>query len=304
MSKIISKLLGGRQSSSDLASAIAKAQDELEAAEAAVVAAEEQYQSSLLTEGATSLRKLADAKADAGITVDICVARVAKLTQQHEAALESEAADRRQSAYNDAKAAAEAARKKLTAEYPKLGQALRSLLKEIAESDILVDAANAELPDGAERLAKAEDFRSQPTLYREERGQAVVDVWVACGDRSSPLPDHLQRQVHPEQGPRRDGVHYGRVQTESGGWLEVERRRFTRVQFMPHQDGRSIGSLSSELNLPPLHAGATAFWSASNFAPYRIVAEIDKPLLPPPARAERQVECEYRNPPKEPVNVE
>lgn len=298
MSKL-TKLFGGRQTSTDIASAITKARAELDSADSAVVAAETAYDEGLLTLDKVALRRLLDDKVEAGIECDQIRARLAKMEREHEKALEAEAADRRQAAYNEAKAAAEAARKKITTEYPRLAKDLRAILKTIAESDLLVDAANEDLPAGAERLAKAEDFRSQPNRYREERGQAVVDAWVPIGDRSSPLPDEMQRRVRPEERARRDGAQYGRVQTQSGGWLEVERRRFTRVEFLPHEDGRYIAQLAAELNLPPLHAGASPYWLAAAHAPHHTVAELEKPLLPQPVRAERTPEFEWRSAPKE-----
>lgn len=300
MGKILSKLLG-KTSSADIANGITKAQAELEAAEAAVVAAENSYDEGLLTLEKPALRKLLDAKVEAQIEIDQIKAKLAKLERQHADAIQAEAAARRLAAYNDAKAAAEAARKKLTTEYPKLAKDLRTLLKTIAESDVLVDTANQDLPVGAERLEKAEDIRSTPTRYREERGQAVVDVWVPCGDRSSPLPDDMQRRVRPDERVRRDGTQGGKVQTETGSWLEVERRRFTRVEFLPHEDGRYIAPLAAELNLPPLHVGATPYHQAADHPPYRIVAELAKQLLPPPVRAERTPQVEWRNAPKEEV---
>lgn len=298
MGKILSKLLG-KQSSGDIAAAITKAQAELAQAEAAVTAAETAYDAGLLELDKAALRMLLDDKVEADIDCDQIRARLAKLERQHAEAIEAEAADQRQRRYDEAKAAAEAARKKLTTEYPRLAKDLRAILKTIAESDLLVDAANEDLPAGAERLARAEGFRSQPNRYREERGQAVVDAWVPIGDRSSPLPDEMQRRVRPEERARRDGTQYGKVQTQSGGWLEVERRRFTRVEFLPHEDGRYIAPLAAELNLPALHAGASPYWLAAAHAPYHIVAELEKPLLPQPARAERTPEIEWRSAPKE-----
>jgi hypothetical protein len=300
LAKLINKPTG-KQSSADLAAAITKAQTELEAAEAAVVVAEEQYEANLLTADKATLRGFLDAKTEASIDVDQARARILRLERDHEAALETEAAESRRRRYDEAKAASEAARKKLADEYPKLAQGLRTLLKVVSEADAAVDAVNEDPPDGAVRLEKAEDFRSARTLYREEVGRSVVDVWVACGDRTIPIPDDMQRRVRSEAKPRRDGILYGSVQTESGGFLEVEQRRFTRVEFLPHEDGRRVGSLASTLELPALFAGASPFWEADNYAPYQVIQRLEKPMVPPPVRAERKPEVEWRNPPKEDV---
>lgn len=299
MANPLRKLFGSGTSSADIAVAIDKARSDLEAAETAVVTTEQAYDENLLTADKKSLRAFLDAKTEAGIDVDQARARIQRLERDHEAAIEAEAADRRQVAYEKARASSEAARKRLTSEYPRLAKEVRALLKTIAESDVMVDTANEDLPDGAKRLEKAEDFRSQATRYREELGQSVVDAWVPVGDRSTPLPDEMQRRVRPEERERRDGTLHGQVQVESGRYLDVERRRFTRVEFLQHDDGHTIDSLASSLNLPALYAGASPFWVASDYRPPRVLAELEKSLLSPPARAERTVEVEWRNPPKE-----
>lgn len=295
----------GASTAADIAAALDKARAELVTAEAAVGTAGRAYDDGLLDLDKVALRKLLDAAAEAKIDVDQINAKTAKLEKQLEKATAAEAEDGRRAAYARAKELSEAASKKLQREYPKAAEGIRDILKCIAEADMAVVEANADLPEGVARLEGPEADRSTPTRYREERGQAVVDVWVACGDRSSPLPDSMQRQVRPEERPRRgDNTLYGRVQTASGNWLEVEKRRFTRVEYLPHESARAITSLAASLNLPALYAGESPFWEAYNHAPYQVVAELDKPLLPRPAQGERNVEVEWRDAPKGNTNAE
>ncbi|GAA4178808.1 hypothetical protein [Shinella granuli] len=311
MSKV-TKFFGlGRQSSGDLAVALEKAKAELEAAEAAVVAADEKYQGSLLSEDAAALRRLADAKTDAVITVDICRAKIAKLERQHADALEAEAADQRQRRYDEAKAASEAAEKRLRKEYPRAALAIRELLAEVAAASIAVREANADLPDGAPALAGPEHSRSQANLYQEVLTEDVVDLWATI-DSASPIDSALQRHVRTREkgcrGQMRDRsdtdenpMTYGVVQTEHGT-LEVVLKRFRRRKFLPDQGGRHIGSLASEIVLPPLDADATPFWSPAHDqrdAASQAAAE----LKPAPKRAERSPEYEYSLAPKETANV-
>lgn len=311
MSKV-TKFFGlGRQSSGDLAVALEKAKAELEAAEAAVVAADEKYQGSLLSEDAAVLRRLADAKTDAVITVDICRAKIAKLEKQHAEAIEAEAADQRQRRYDDAKAASEAAEKRLRREYPKLAMGVRDLLADIAAASLAVQAANADKPEGAPVLFDPEYSRSQHRQYREVITEDTIDLWATI-DSASPIRDELQRHVRAHEKGRRgmmtdrsdtaeSPLLYGSVQTEHG-MLEVVRKRFRRTKFLPDCGGYSVAPLACEIVLPPLDASATPFWSPAHDqrdAASQAAAE----LKPAPKRPERVAEYSYSLAPKEIADV-
>ena len=300
MANPLRKLLGAGTTSADIAAALDKAQADLIAAEAAVGTAEQAYDDGLLELDKAALHKLLHAATEAKIDRDQVQAKIARLSTELEKAQASEAEAGRRERYARAKELSEAASKKLLRDYPKAAESIRSLLGDIAAAAEAVSAANADLPEGAARLSGPEDFRSTTTLYREEIGEEVVDLWVACGDRSTPISDELQRKVQPEARPRRgDDTLYGKVHTDSGHWLEVEQRRFLRRRFLPQQSGRVIGSLASDLSLPPLYAGADAYWSAANYTPARIVEELAKPLRGRPQDPERKPEVEFANPPKE-----
>lgn len=303
MANPLRKLLGAGTSSADIAAALERAQADLIAAEEAVEAAEQKYQDSLLDLDKTALRKLLDAATEAKIDRDQQQAKIVRLSTELDKAQASEAEAGRRERYARAKELSEAAQKRLTKEYPRAAEAVRSLLGDIAAANLAVAEANDNLPEGAARLNGPEEFRSTPNQYREELSEEVVDLWVACGDRSTPISDELQRKVQPEARPRRgDDRLYGKVHT-GNGWLEVEQRRFLRRRFLPQQSGRVIGSLASDLSLPPLYAGADAYWSAANYTPARIVEELAKPLRGRPQDPERQPEIEYANPPREQADV-
>ena len=311
MSKVVKFFGLGRQSSGDLAVALEKAKAELEAAEAAVVAADEKYQGSLLSEDAAALRRLADAKTDAIITVDICRAKIAKLEKQHADALEAEAADQRQRRYDDAKAASEAAEKRLRKEYPRAALQIRELLAEVAAASLAVQAANADRPEGAPPLLDPEYGRSQHQQYREILSEDVVEMWATI-DSASPIQDEYQRTVRAHEKGRRGMLRdrsdsdenpllYGTAQTEHGP-LEVVRKRFRRAKILPDQSGYSIAPLACEIVLPPLDASATPFWSPAydqRDASSQAAAE----LKPAPKRPERTPEFECSLAPREFSNV-
>lgn len=306
MSKILNKLLG-KSSSGDLAVALEKAKVELEAAEAAVVAAKTAYDDGLLTSDKKTLRVLLDDATEAGIEVDQVKARIAKLEREHEKAIEAEAENVRQQQYDKAKELVEAARKKLPS-YEKAALQIRDVLRSIAEADMAVELANESLPAGAARLEKAEDIRSTRQLYREDLKHETVELWAGVGDQRTPIPDHLQRQVNPDARPRAgvasngEVAFTGRVRTDGGGTLEVVKRRFIRTKYLPDRSGWHAPSLAASVELPPLAAGSSPFWSAVSHPPHSILAALDKPLLPRPAVGERTPEYSYSLAPKETAN--
>lgn len=301
MSKV-TKFFGlGRQSSSDLAAAITTAQSELETAESAVTAAETAYDAGLLELDKPALRRLLEDKVEADIDCDQIRARLAKLERQHADALEAEAADQRQRKYDEAKAAAEAAEKRLRREYPKAAMAIREMLAEVAAASIAVRVANEDRPEGAPALAGPEHSRSQANLYHEVLSEDVVDLWVTI-DSASPIDSALQRNVRAREKHRRgmlrdrsdtdeNPMTYGVVQSEHGT-LEVVLKRFRRTKFLPDAGGRHIGSLASEIVLPPLDADATPFWSPAYDA-HDAARQATAELKPAPKRAERMPEFSY-----------
>lgn len=198
----------------------------------------------------------------------------------------------------------EAARKKLPS-YEKSALQIRDVLRSIAEADMAVELANESLPAGAARLEKAEDVRSTRQLYREDLKHETVELWAGIGDQRTPIPDHLQHQVNPDARPRAgvasngEVAFTGRVRTDGGGVLEVVKRRFIRTKYLPDRSGWNAPSLAGSVELPPLDAGSSPFWSAVSYPPHSVLAALDKPLLPRPAAGERTPEYSYSLAPKE-----
>ncbi|PWE52412.1 hypothetical protein DEM27_31185 [Metarhizobium album] len=307
MGKLINKILG-KQSSSDIAAAITKAQAELEAAEAAVAAAEEQYDAHLLTADKKSLRGFLDAKTEAGIDVDQARARIQRLERDHEAAVESEAESERQAAYDRAKELAATARKKL-GDYEKAAMAIRDVLRAIAEADVAVEAANADLPDGAARIEKPEECRSSPNLYKKVLKEEVVELWAGIGDQSRPVEhqhrvrvEHVGKRVRSrwsEEDFDEGGWEKGYYATDGGGTIEVVKRRFIKRTYLPDDTGQYAVSLASAVSLPPAIVGGPVFFEPGSYHAPGLLAKLDQPLPPCRIRAERKPEIEYVLAPKE-----
>ncbi|MCJ8024427.1 hypothetical protein KYK30_14300 [Shinella yambaruensis] len=311
MGKLINKILG-KSSSSDIATAITKAQAELAQAEAAVAAAEEQYEANLLTADKKALRALLDAKTEANIDVDQARARIQRLTRDHEAALEAEAESDRQAAYDRAKELTATARKKL-GDYEKAAMAIRDVLRAIAEADVAVEAANENLPAGAARLDKAEAARSSPNLYKETVKEEVVELWAGVGDQSRPV-EH-QHRVRVERVGKRvrsrwseddfdeGGYEKGYYTTDGGGSIEVVKRRFIKRTFLPDDTGHFAAPLHQKVELPPAIVGGPVFFEPGSYHAPGLLAKLDQPLPPRRIRAERKPEIEYVLAPKEAANA-
>lgn len=307
MGKILNKLMG-KSSSADIASAITKAQTELAQAEAAVAAAEEQYDANLLTADKKSLRGFLDAKTEANIDVDQARARIQRLERDHEAALEAEAESNRQAAYDRAKELTATARKKL-GDYEKAAMAIRDVLRAIAEADVAVEAANENLPAGAARLDKAEAVRSAPNLYKEVTKEELVELWAYIGQQSVPV-EH-QHRVRVERVGKRvrsrwseddfdeGGYEKGYYTTDGGATIEAVKRRFVKRTYLPDETGHFAAPLSHKVDLPPAIVGGPVFFEPGSYHAPGLLAKLDQPLPPRRIRAERKPEIEYVLAPKE-----
>lgn len=302
MSKIM-KFITGSTSSADITAALEKASADLVSAEAAVEKAAADYDNNLLSETPAALRKLRDAKAEAEITVEQCIAVIAKLERELEKATESEAETARRVAYDRAKSLSESARKKLHNDYPRLALAIRETIGAIAEADVAVAAANEARPDGEPMLFGPESDRSTANLWREILAEDRVEMWAPIGGQSSPIVEELQRKVQPYAKRGRVGGRYadGYTETQSAqgvvetehGLLEVVRRTFIRRKILPDQPGFYAANLASELALPALMAGDEAVWQPSLGGAPTVLAIAEKPLRQRPERAAREPVFEY-----------
>lgn len=310
MANPLRKLLGTSASSADIAAALDKARGEFAAAEAAVTLAEKAYDDGLLDLDKGALRKLLDAAAEAKIDVDQINAKITKLEGQLENAQASEAEDARRERYNRAREMSDSARKKLHHDYPKACDGLREILKALAEAEAAVAESNVDLPEGASRLDGPEDNRSTPAQWKEVVSEDAVELWAGIGGQATPIDAELQRQVYPDARLRRgvadngEEALCGRVRTENGGTLEVVKRKFIRRRVLPDVGGFSVASLASELNLPPLYAGAAPYWEPSTYTPARALTELEKPMRPRPEQQKREPVYEYSLAPTSRENID
>nr|USU30150.1 hypothetical protein NG677_12115 [Methylobacterium sp. OTU13CASTA1] len=250
--------------------ALAGARAEIEAAERAGAEADAAYRDGLLRLEEPELEKLIADRHTATVRRDRAVALVSALTERLAVLQAAEDQAERRARYDAARNAQAAAAKVLATEYPKLARGLVGVLRTAAEADALARVANEALPDGYERLGSVEGkVRREPNVPSRIVNDETFTAW--CGPNGHRLDPDAQAKVKP--GP--DGV--------SGTWtplysspVPVTLRRFRRVTTVPEAAGRSVPSLASTLNLPPLRATHTPFWRAEAAEnPAGIIAAID-----------------------------
>lgn len=290
------------RNSQQAAQTLADARAALAAAEAEARLAEAAYKDSLTTTEFHELEQLAQRKLSATVAVDRARA-ILEAAEIRQAAAAAEAAEaERQARYEAAAKLAEAASKRLRKEYPRHAAALRDLLRELAEAEIAVKAANADLPRDATPLAGPEAERSTPTLFEEVVSEKIVDLWTPI-NFTQPIAEELQAKVQRHLGRQRGRMKdasdtdenpatYGSVRTNSGGTMDVVLKKFRRREILPHENGRSIAPLATEVNLPPLDAGAVPYWEPAYDA-HDAARQASQTLKPKPARADRVAEIQY-----------
>lgn len=278
-------------SSVEIQAALDAARADAAEADAAMAAAERAYTAGLLTETPDALRKLVDEKLTHQISADRGRAIVKKLEADLEKALAAEAEDGRTKRYTDAKALAEAAREKLFDSYPKAAEAIREILRAVAEADIAIASVNEDLPSGATRLEKPEDSRSTAREWGEELSRDNVMLWATI-DSNSPIADDRQRQVQHQGGKNRNGYARGYL-PQGDGSIECELRPFVRIRSLPDRNGWSAKALASNIALPGLEGGDSDFWEPTEGGATYVLSELDKPLRKRPPYKPREPVFSY-----------
>lgn len=256
------KALLGLASRSDAASgeledALADARAEAAAAASEAAKAEARYREGLLSLDEKALAQTLEAQTAAKIRHDRATALVERLEEQHAAAVTREAEAARVERYSAAQAASEAAMAKLRNVYPKAAAEIVSVLLTLADARDAVDAANADLPAGAERLRRPEEaVRSLPGMHEEVLSERRVMKWVFSAN-GNPLDDQAALRVR--EHPERKG--HGVLALMEGGGKSVERREFIERVIVPQELPRWVTDLAASVVLPELVAGMPPFWS-------------------------------------------
>lgn len=209
---------------------------------------------------AAARSKLADLRAEA----EDAAAILAEVERRHGAALAADEDARRQAVYADAKAKADAAALALAKTYPKLAAGLVAMLKDLAEAQLAVVAANASLPDGAIPLADPEMMaRGFSGFPREIVSDEDVEAWGSI-ERSVPLDEQFQSAIYDVgNGYGKRGHYIGGQQSMGEPAPNYRRRRFRKVTYREAVPGVHPYSLACAIRLPTV-VGERMLWGSDH----------------------------------------
>ena len=177
----------------------------------------------------------------------MAVAKVTRLEREIAEGRENAEAARRVSLYNEAKAARDAAAKRLEEEYPRCAAGIVAVLADADEADRKVAWANRDLPEGFSPLEYSEvAARHTPGRPREIISEEIVDRWVF---ETSRLPCDVNIKDYPLK-VNSDGKS-GLLRGPSNS-IPVLLSPFKKVVSRPAQRGVLPARFYDELRLPAL----------------------------------------------------
>ncbi|MDP4022426.1 hypothetical protein Q8W71_07315 [Methylobacterium sp. NEAU 140] len=261
MMKVLKGLLGLAQredaTTGELAPSLPTAEAELVAAREAQAAAEAAYKANLLTSDDTGLRRLVEARTDAGVRVDRATALVEALRERLAEAEAREAEAARVQRYEAARRQADDAAAALREMYPHLAQGLVDLLRGVAEAEIAVSDVNADLPRGAERIPSVEgSVRDVPGTPRQFISEETVERWCRPGERMPGALDQSRVRIGHDRR--------GYVQPSSGQIEYLVKRTYTERRFIESIPGNPAYDLAVRLSLPGLRADDAPFFKPAD----------------------------------------
>lgn len=226
---------------------------------------------------------------------------VVEIEKRLAATLAAEEQERRLRVFTDVTAKSEAAAQKLATNYPKLAGGLIDLLRDLAEAQVAVFAANSSLPEGVAAIPDPElTARCIAGSPREVISETVAERWTRL-DQDRPIDDAFAEEIYPVG----DGSRGKRVGDVDACYLLA---RFKRTEYRAAVSGSWALPIAALLRLPALkgdgllwgfsvdgHGYDPALAAAANgINPAATLAQIDnqKALRPAPPPL-RPVEVSY-----------
>lgn len=158
-----------------------------------------------------------------------------------------------------------AAARKALAEYQQHAEAIRSIIRVVAEADAAIAAANSDLPTATEPLLHPEQMvrglPAEPAITLSTRTDPAT--WVfAEGVADDAVPANLVKQI--EVVGQEGAIRYGRIISFENG-VRVERRVIGRPgkrirTVLPGVPAYRPESLASEVSLPGFAPGEGPVW--------------------------------------------
>ncbi|MFD2675995.1 hypothetical protein [Camelimonas lactis] len=263
LTKKVADLLGlakkSTSTAAELQSALESAKADAEATQADLESAEAAYLASLTDLDEAASARADDARSAARRSADRAVALVELIESRLADAIAREAQAAKRAAYDAAKAASAKASADLVRIYPKAAIQIRDVLLAVAQAEVDVQAANEDLPEGAERLHGPEtQLILAPGYEREDISSEEIELWCVDGDRSRVLPDDQQKKVRRIEGNRA-------LYAWPGGDpnLNVTLRKFRKEVYYPHRSPDRAKSPLAVTVLPDLNTHAPDIWNSN-----------------------------------------
>ncbi|MCK0196901.1 hypothetical protein MWN34_08240 [Ancylobacter sp. 6x-1] len=200
-----------------------------------------------------ALAAASDRLADARLYVEALEERRAEAQKQAQEVMRVER-------YEHALAARDAAAKRLAKEYPHLVGIFVDLMEAVAGADLIVDAANADLPTSKPPIARTEAHARFPRRQREVLSDRVEFLWVAEG-MSQPLDNQsLVQPTGADVGVARvsDPRHNPLWAVRSH--VPVHRCAFRRIEYRPADPVVAPPNvLSGSVRLPAMREGSLSW---------------------------------------------
>jgi hypothetical protein len=289
---VLTKLRSGNLSVAEIQSALASI--DVEAMEAAAEQLEEDRRR-VLVEGNDKDVDAVEAKITlANRDIERAIAAKAELERRLEKAASAETENARKARYKAAKAKSKQAADRVK-EYSVHAKAIADLIRLLAEATVAVQAANADLPAGAEPLLDPEfAARGLPGLPAKTIAEEEVTLWYRVG-REEIVADVVAKKLDDmDRHSGRNGV----LNVASGNEVwpgRYETRKFIRREFVDEERWVAPEPLS-KISLPGLVADDLPFWDNFNVSDARsVVARFDQlsQQKPTPREDQRDVKVEY-----------
>ncbi len=242
-------------------------------------AADAAYRDSLLDSPPAECERLLAAVTAKKVEVDRAAALVAALTQRLEHARAEQDRARRAAIHAEAASKCEAIKARLAVEYRHHAAAMRSLLRNLAEAEIVRIEANKVAGDLGHIESPEEQARGSFSLPEEVLSREVIEAWVLHGD-VNPMPAESQGKVRAD--PNRPARGYYQHPGATEAWL-CHRQRFERVRFREATADPNLVSLLRAVSLPTFAAFGDDFVTPERFrSPDTALAHLTGEIGPAP----------------------
>lgn len=217
-----------------------------------------------------SLAAIRSSRAEAEDALASAQIKVRKAAEEERTAKAAAEQDRLQRQYREAEARVAAVLKKASA-VEEHAKAIRTFVRSMAETDLLVAAVNADLPTGAEPLiplgGRLFSGHLPSEVVREER----IEVWVGEVDGAEVPASRVAEII-----PRGDGR--GLLPPSPGNGRDdpktVLKRPARRLTVLPAVFGHFEGNLASSLSLPGISPGAPVYTPVESDDPNEVLKHI------------------------------